>query len=448
MDYGLISCIPITVLVVGALLTKRIAEMMIISSIIGAIFVHRSNFFSGYIEMMYGVLSNPSYQFVLIILMAFGAMIRLSQKSGALLGFGQIMSKFAGGPKKPLLIAWAMSFLMFIDDYIGTLAISFGMKDITDKSNIPREHLAYQVGSMSPSICVLVPFSSWTAFTVGLISQQGLGFSDYLKAIPFMYFPFFTLIVCLLVACGIIPKVGLLKKSYERVQQGGAVLVKEEVGVSIVDLDVTIDKKPSSSLNFVIPIVVLVLVTMLYDNDLVHGLLAAIVVQGVLYIPQKTMTPTEFVTNCFEGAKSMCNIALIVFFAFILNSANQIIGFSDFFIRGIGESVPVQFLPLAVFLIVAFTTFATAGYWVVQVITIPIFIPLAAATGLNPSIAIAAIMSGVTFGGILCFYSDIVFMTAAGTGVANIRQVKVAAPYVLGTVVLASICYVVAGFLM
>lgn len=447
MDYGLISCIPITVLVVGALITKRIAEMMVISSVIGAIFVHKSNFFSGYIEMMYGVLSNPSYQFVLIILMAFGALIRLFQEAGALSGFGRILSKFAGGPKKPLLIAWFMCFFMFIDDYICTLAVSFGMKEITDQSRIPREHLAYQVGSMAPSICVLIPFSSWTAFTVGLISEQGLGFSEYLAAIPFMFLPMITIIVCLLVAWGIIPKVGLLKKSYERVQQGGEVLMKEKIGVSIVDLDVPGERKASSSLNFIVPVIVLVLVTMLFEHDLVHGLLAAVFVQGILYLSQKIMTPTEFATNCFEGAKTMCNIALIVFFAFILNSANQTIGFTDSFIRGIGESVPVRLLPLAVFLIVAFTTFATAGYWVVQVITVPIFIPLAASTGLNPSIVIAAIMSGVTFGGILCFYSDIVFMTAAGTGVANIRQVKVAAPYVLGTAVLAAICYIIVGYI-
>ncbi|GAB1476415.1 Na+/H+ antiporter NhaC family protein [Bacillota bacterium] len=445
MDYGLLSCIPISVLVVGALLTKKIAEMMVTASLLGAIFVHKANFFSGYIEMMYGVLTNPSYQFVLIVLMCFGALIRHFQMSGALLGFGKIMSKLAGGPKRPLLIAWGMAFLMFIDDYIGTLAVAFGMKEVTDKSGIPREHLAYQVGSMSPSVCVLTPFSSWVAFTVGLISMHGLGFSDYLRAIPFMFFPIFTIIVCVLVALGIIPKIGLLKKSYDRVAQGGDVLVKENQGVSIVDLDISVEKNPSSPLNFIIPIIVMVLVTMLYDNDLVHGLFAAIAVQGLMYISQKLMTSVEFVSNCFEGAKTMSNIAIIVFFAFILNSANQTIGFTDFFIGGIGKSVPVYLLPLAVFLIVGFTTFATAGYWVVQVITIPIFIPLATETGLNPSIVIAAIMSGVTFGGILCFYSDIIFMTAAGTGVANLRQVKVAAPYVLGTALLAAICFIIAG---
>ena len=445
MDYGLISCIPITVLVVGALLTKKIAEMMVIASLLGAIFVYKSNFFSGYIEMMYEVLMNPSYQFVLIVLITFGALIRLFQMSGALSGFGQIMSKFAKGPKKPLLIAWAMSFFMFSDDFMGTLAVAFGMQEVTDRSSIPREHLAYLVGSMSASVCVLIPFSSWVAFTVGLISEYGLGFSDYLKAIPFMFFPIFTILVCFLVVCGIIPKVGLLKKSYERVAQGGDVLVKEKAGVSIVDLDISVEKKPSSPLNFIIPITALVIIAILYDNDLVHGLIAAIAVQGVLYISQKLMTSTEFVTNFFEGAKSMCNIAVIIFFAYILNNANQIIGFSDFFIEGIEKTVPVHLLPLTVFLIVAFTTFATGGYWIIQVITIPIFIPLAVSTGLNLSVIIAAIMSGVTFGGIFSFYSAIVFTAAAGTGVANIRQIKVAAPYVLGTLLLSAICFVIVG---
>ena len=33
-------------------------------------------------------------------------------------------------------------------------------------------------------LCMTVPFSSWTAFTVGLVSEYGLGFGDYLRAIP------------------------------------------------------------------------------------------------------------------------------------------------------------------------------------------------------------------------------------------------------------------------
>ena len=42
---------------------------------------------------------------------------------------------------------------------------------------------------MACCLCMTIPFSSWTAFSVGLISEFGLGFGDYLKAIPFMFYP-------------------------------------------------------------------------------------------------------------------------------------------------------------------------------------------------------------------------------------------------------------------
>ena len=45
MDYGIISCIPITVLMAGMLLTKRITEMMVIASLLGAILIHKGEFF-------------------------------------------------------------------------------------------------------------------------------------------------------------------------------------------------------------------------------------------------------------------------------------------------------------------------------------------------------------------------------------------------------------------
>ena len=76
------------------------------------------------------------------------------------------------------------------------------------------------------------------------------------------------------------------------------------------------------------------------------------------------------------------------------------------------------------------------GYWSIQVIAIPIFIPLALSMGVNPSLAIAAVMSGIVFGCNICFYVDTVFMTSAGTGVSNLRQIKVTAPYAIAGAVL------------
>lgn len=442
---AVLAFLPITVLMVGALITKRIAEMMVLSSVIGAVLVYKEDFFSGFIDMLYGALSNSSYQFVLIILIGFGGMIRLFQESGALMGFGRLVSRFASGPKKPLLVAWAMAFVMFVDDYLSTLAVSFSMKTITDKNRIPREHLAMQTNAMAACLCVLIPFSSWTAFTIGLLSEQGMDFGGYVKAIPYMFYPLAAVLMCFLVAVGALPKVGMLRESYSRVAGGGAVVPEEETGSSLVDMSTTGNQRESSALNAVLPIIIMIITVLLCDNDLIHGLVAAIAVQFIMYVGGRLMNVGGFVQNFFEGAKSMASLGIIICFAFMLSAANEKLGFFDYLIGGIGDTVPAGLLPALTFVVVAFATFATAAYWIMQVIAVPVFIPLAMAMGVEPSLVAAAIMSGVTLGCNCCFYADPVFMTSAGTGVSNMRIVRTTAPYAVLLAVLTAAGYVVVG---
>jgi Na+/H+ antiporter NhaC len=176
--------------------------------------------------------------------------------------------------------------------------------------------------------------------------------------------------------------------------------------------------------------------------------MACLAVQGLMYIGQNIMTSKEFVEHCFEGAKSMLTMAIIVLFAMTLSAANKELGFFEIVIGGAGRAVPPVLLPATAFVIVAAATFATAGYWVIQVLSIPIFIPLALSLNVNPALVIAAIMSGVTFGCSFCFYADPVFMTAAATGISNLRIIKLSSPYALSCAALAVIGYVIAGILM
>ena len=448
MDYGIISCIPITVLMVGVLLTKRITEMMVIASLLGAILIHKGDFFSGYIDMLYGTLNNSSYHFVLFILMGFGGMIKLFQESGALLGFRKTLSKYVKGEKAPLIVAWFMGFVMFVDDYLCSLAVSFSMREITDENKIPREHLAFQVNVMSACVCILIPFSSWVAFTTGLLNEQGAGFTDYIKGMPFMFYPIIMAILCLLLALGVIPKVGAMKESYERLAGGGPILPPDKGNTSIVNLEMENEVKESSALNIVIPLTIMVATVLIYDNDLVHGIFACIAAQLVLYVGGKVMDLTKFVDSFYEGAKSMCSMAILVCFSFTLSAANETMGFFDFLIGGISSNMPPELVPALIFVAVGLAVFATAGYWVIQIITIPVFIPLAMAVGLPVPIAVGAVMSGVCFGGNFCFYSDIVFMTSAGTGISNVRQIKVAAPYVLTITAITLVAYIILGYIV
>lgn len=446
MEYGIISCIPITVMIIGALITKRMVEMIILSTLVAAVIIYQQHFITGYFEMLYMSLSNPSFQFLLILLLGFGALIKLFEKSGSLMGFGNIISKFATTRKKTMFATWLMGVIVFVDDYLNVLATSVSMRRVTDKMKIPREHLAYAVNSMGACICVVVPFTSWAAYTVGIISEEGLGFSDYLRSIPFMFFPIVSILVCLLVGLGIIPKVGPIRKAYKRVDEGGPILVPEKAGTSIVDLELDEDVKPSTPLNFIIPVIVLIVVMFIFDNDINYGIYAAIICQGIMYIAQRIMSFTEFMQYVWSGVASMSTLAIVVCIAFILGHANEVMQFPEFVIGVMTKTIAPQFLPVLSFVIVGLIAFAASSFWILILITVPIFVPLSVSMGVDPALVIAGIMSGVAFGSKFCFYSEAVFMTSAGTGISNMTQIKAVAPYVLGSAAIACILFIVAGF--
>ena len=447
MDYGFISCLPIIVLIVGALLTKRIMEMLLLATFTGVIILYKGSFLDGFVDVLYETFSSWSLQFVFIILFTFGGLIKLFQTSGAISGFGDILSKYASGPKKPLLLAWILGILMFVDDFLNVLTVGFSLRDLTDRNGIPREHLAMQAAAVASAMCCLVPFSSWAGFHVGLISEEGLGFIDYAKAIPFMFFPIIAVLCCLLLDIGVIGKFGALKESYKRVSEGGST-VPEAEGSGMLSMDTEDDVPATSAWNVAIPLLALIVGTLVFDCDLTYGCVIAIIVQMLLYLFQKIMTPVKYVDDFLDGAKSMFPLMVLVTFAFTLSNVNGKLGFFEYMIAKIGALVPGELLPAMTFLLVAAATFATAGYWSMQVISVPIFLPLAFALNVYPPVIVAAIMSGVSFGCCYCFYSDNIIMTAASTEVSNFRQTKVSTSYMVPCAVLAFLCYLAAGFLL
>lgn len=444
MEFGILSCIPIVVLLVGATVTRKMPEMLLLSSFIGAIILYGSGFFSGYIGIMYEALSNGSFQFILLILVGSGALIALLEKSGAMLGFRNMIRTMANTKHRALLFTWILGVIVFIDDYLNALAVSSAMKSITDEYKVPREHLAYTVNCTGSCVCVLIPFSSWAAFGIGVFKDYNLSFTDYVKAIPFMFYPIAALVICLLFGYDLLPKLGGMKDAYARVKAGGPTTVPSaEVRAEEVD-----GAKPSSPINFLIPMLVLIVTMIACENELIHGLLAALVAQAVLYIGQKIMTPKEFIETAFNGIYSMASVSFVVALAFMMTAVNTNLGFSEYMIDILGALIPVAALPVIAFLLVAFIAFASGSFWPLVVIVAPIFMPMALNFGMNPSIVIAAIMSGIAFGSQFCFYSDAVFMTAAGTGVPNVNQIKAIAPYVLAGAAIASVLFAVVGVIM
>lgn len=102
---------------------------------------------------------------------------------------------------------------------------------------------------------------------------------------------------------------------------------------------------------------------------------------------------------------------------------------------------------IGILLAVGAAAFFAASFWMLIVLTFPVFIPLAQSMGIDPSLVIAAIMSGVALGSQSCIFSDAVFMVASGTGVTNDDQFRTIFPYVAIGATVAGILFLIAGFL-
>lgn len=443
-----IPFLPLATLLILAVTTRKMAESMIAATGVALILLHGNNIVYGTLDSFYGTLSNESFQFCVLIVFSFGIVVRLFQESGGLQGFAVFMKKSIKGPRSSLIFCWLISIALFVDEYLNALTVGFSMNGITDSNKIPREHLALQVHLMACSLCMTVPLTSWTAFTISLIEEYGLGFYDYLKAVPMMFFPVMSILLCLLLATGVFPKVGELKKAYDRVSSGGPVFQAEEGEKPLVDLGKPDESKASSPLNLIIPLICVIGGTLYFDKNLAVGMILTIVCQFVLYVPQKRMSISKFFEHFFEGANSMLLINIVLFFGFTLSDANEKLGLFDIVINAVSSAIPGAVIPVLTFLIVGFFVFASGTCWIVMLIAMPIFIPLAAAAGVSQILTLAALMSGVGVGYTLCFYADTVFMTTASTGVGNITIIRTVMPYAAGMAVISAAGYLALGFIM
>jgi Na+/H+ antiporter NhaC len=273
---------------------------------------------------------------------------------------------------------------------------------------------------------------------------HGYGMGDYIKAIPLMFYPICAIVICFLLAINKFPKIGRLKKAYERTEQGGPLL---ETSVK-TQTKQNEEIEPSSPLNFLIPMVALVAGMVLFDQNIAIGMMLALVVMLILYAAQGRMKIKEIFDTFTEGASTMMPLLITIYLTFIMEMSVEEMGFMDCLTGLISRAFPAWSIPVIAFVFVAVITFFAASFWSLIVISFPIFLPMAVAMGVNPSLVIGAVMSGVALGSQACLYSDAIFMVAAGTEVPNDVQFRTVLPYVLIGAACAAILFCLAGLFL
>ncbi len=450
LNLGLIAIIITLIIIVGAVVTRRCVECMIAGSMIAAIFLYGKDFLSGWSQSLQDMLAENVW--VMLVCLLFGGLISLLTDSKGSFGFSKYISKVCNTQRKTMLTTFIMGILIFVDDYLNVLSIGTCMKKISDKQKLPRETLAYLLDSTGAPVCVLLPFSTWAVFYASLFFEQdsvkALGVTSamgaYVKAIPFLFYPIITLIIVFLFVMGWMPKLGSMKKAYQRVQETGKVYSDASRKYNHEDPE---QDDEGNIWNFLIPMGVLVAVAVV-SGDILNAVILALIVCFILYVPRKILTVEEFLSSMIRGFGDMLPTLTMLLVTFVLKDLSGQMGMTEYIIELSEPFLFATVFPAMVFILGAVLAFTTGSDWGMSSIITPIVFPLGAALGANPVLIMAAVISGGTFGSHACFYSDATLLAAQSSGVDNIEHALTQIPYVIIASVLSTICFVVVGFVL
>ena len=150
----------------------------------------------------------------------------------------------------------------------------------------------------------------------------------------------------------------------------------------------------------------------------------------------------------FEGMGELLPAVAVIFLSLALGSSLSALG-TGAFMASVAADFPVPWLlPAIVFLIAGVTSFATGTSWGTYGILVPIAIPLALGADIPPALVLAAVMGGGVFGDHCSPISDTSIIASFAAGTDHISHVQTQLPYALFGAALASVFYLVAGFVM
>lgn len=475
MTYEWICLLPPAAMLLFAIKTKKSFEALVFGSLVAYILLYGAGFLRPWCDLLLDEISNPDNQYILLICGLFGSLIFLLREARGTEGFSKFVLRFCKNEVSVLLASVFLGCIIFVDDYLNIMTIGTCMKDVCDKRKVPREALAYVIDSTGAPVCALLPFSTWAVFYAGMFITEpavaalgfGSGIQTYVHVIPFMFYPIAAVLVTLLFALGVIPKIGRMKKAYERVQAGDlgiqpVVQVDEELGDHTIagmeenmetgSVEERLEKPrrttpPGKTVDFLLPMAVLIGMT-IYTGDMLISIVATLFVCLFLFVPRKLMSFGRFSELFIQGFADMLPVLAILLASFLVKTACGEMNLSGYVISLVEPYLNGAVLPGVVFLILAALTFVTSSFWGIEVIALPIVIPLAVALNGNILLTLAAVVSGGVFGSHACFYSDATVLSSATCEINNLDHAITQAPYAIISAGLAFAAYITAGVIL
>ncbi len=448
------AIIPALITIILALLFKQVYIALFVGVFTGAMILAGGNpiiAFEQLFKIMSSTLSgsgdgiyNYEHGAILIFILMLGILVVLMTKSGGTLAMGNWFTKKVKSRKGILGVTVGFGTMMFMDDYFNRLATGSVMRPITDRYRVSRAKLAYIIGSLSVSVCILVPISSWASFITSTI-QQGVetkAFNVYLQSIFCNFYPILTILFILVISLLGMDFFGMRKREINAIKTGDVTGGKTPTFNS--DENYPVSKK-GRIFDLLLPILVLVGASigfMMYFSaktgdtnaaiSLACGSAIAVIFALILYLPRKIITLKGFTDSLSEGFKSISDVLIILVLAWTLSDICSALRV-DLFIKTLTSNMGGAqiLLPAIMFLIAMATSFSTGTSWGTFGIIVPLATPMFATGTVLQILAISAVLSGAVFGDQVSPISDATILSAATARCDHMDYVRAQLPLAL-----------------
>jgi len=432
VEPSFVSALPALLVLGLAIWTRRPIESLIGGALVGLLMLHGSALLPEFAATTLRVMTNEDVAWIILVCGFMGSLIALLLRAGGFMAFSGFLRARVNSASGVLMGTWVFGLLLFVDDYMNSLAAGTAMRELAEEHGVSSEKLAYVVDSTAAPVSVIVPFSTWSAFYTGLIVSSGLasateGFTLYLESIPYMLYAWFAILLVPAVATGVVPTFGPMKTADARGPHGngGAELLALEG-----DSGPMPGVEPRLSL-FVVPMVALVGATLWFDRDFLSGIYFTLGGLIVTLIGLRILRFEDAFGTVLRGFASMLEPLAVVVASFTFKEVNDALGLPAYVVGLIEPIVTPELLPAAIFVSMALLSFITGSNWGIFAIVMPIVATLAQGLGADPALVIGATISASTFGSHACFYSDATVLTARATGCTPFDHALTQFPYAL-----------------
>lgn len=213
-EFGALSLLPPMVALVASVALKQVIVALLLGVWSGVLLLQRGNAVRALTQTfdtyMVDALAERSHAGVLVFTLLLGGTIGLVQKAGGGLALGALLQRFMSSAHKGLVCAWALSCLIFFDDYSSILIVGNSLRPVMEPLRVAPERFAFIVHVMGVCLASLSPISSWAGLQIGYVADafkqlgiEGDPFIATMSTIPYRFFPVLLLaLVPLLLSTG------------------------------------------------------------------------------------------------------------------------------------------------------------------------------------------------------------------------------------------------------